>query len=978
MHDRPQRRPAAGAGRRLVAPGGGEPATAGGEDFLSGASGTVGGPARRPPARARPLARRPRGARGRARLRARRRGATPPRRRVVVARRRPPRRPRPARRRPRPSCAARRHDVDVRTAPAPGRAGSSRTSTRCWPASPAAGHDWLLVIDDDVALPRGFLDRFLLLAERFGLRLAQPAHRLHSHAAWSVTRRRPRQRGARDGLRRDRPGHRVPRATTFDALLPFPTLRMGWGLDVHWAALARERGLAARRRRRRRRSATRSRPAADAYPREAAIAEARAFLAGRALRARATRSAHAGRAPPGEARAVKVVVVAEFYPRARDPVLGVVGPPAGASPPATPAPRCACSSCTAPSPARAPRRASALRDARRLRAPSRGTRRSTASRSRYVPFLAPPRPGAATGRGARGRRRRSRVALRSLRRRFAFDLVHAHNAVPAADAVLRAGSAAPLVVSEHGADVFHTAPRHAAGLRGDAARLRRRPARPGQQRRDRAACRALGARPGPASSTSAPTSAEPADARRGRAADARHRRAPRRPQAPRRRPARAALLRDRHPSLRWVVVGDGPERAALGRLARELGVADRVELAGQLDRRRRGAARGAPATLFVMPSVDEAFGVAYVEAMAAGVPAVGCARRAGAGGARRRGRRHPARAPARPRGARRRAGRPAHRRLRAARRSAAPRAPPSRRTSRGQRSARATVAAYEDALRAGPHERPRPPGPRRDEPRAARPRWGLRRAARAGGHRARPLRRPLAPRDRGAAGPRRPAPPGAAARRPGRSPPAGATARSSPGRPGASPSRPPGAAPAAPARRFCCGARCGRAVRTPAHVLGAPLLRAIVRDADVVVTYGPHVSRHALAQGARAVVVAPQAVDAAFWSTPGDPRRARFGDPQVAFAGREVPEKGGAVLRAAWRVSGLGARGGALVRIGAGGPGPRRASRARWRSAPSRRRSCATSSRPPTSSWCPRWRRAPSASRGGWWSTRPCIKARPS
>jgi hypothetical protein len=67
---------------------------------------------------------------------------------------------------------------------------------------------------------------------------------------------------------------------TFPALLPFPELRMGWGLDAHWAALARERrwrcgvtdAIAIRHG---------AAPAADAYSREAAIAEARAFLSER-------------------------------------------------------------------------------------------------------------------------------------------------------------------------------------------------------------------------------------------------------------------------------------------------------------------------------------------------------------------------------------------------------------------------------------------------------------------------------------------------------------------------------------------------------------------------------------------------------------------------------------------------------------------------------------------------------------------------
>jgi teichuronic acid biosynthesis glycosyltransferase TuaC len=84
-----------------------------------------------------------------------------------------------------------------------------------------------------------------------------------------------------------------------------------------------------------------------------------------------------------------------------------------------------------------------------------------------------------------------------------------------------------------------------------------------------------------------------------------------------------ALLRGRHPGLRYVIVGDGPERPRLESLAHSLVVDDLVEFRGQLGHQEAlEAARSA--TLFVMPSVEEAFGVAYVEAMAAGVPAIGC------------------------------------------------------------------------------------------------------------------------------------------------------------------------------------------------------------------------------------------------------------------------------------------------------------------------------------------------------------------
>lgn len=144
---------------------------------------------------------------------------------------------------------------------------------------PASGHDWLLVIDDDVELPAGFLDAFVFLAERFGLRLAQPAHRHRSHAAFAVTRRR-----ASSVVRETRFVEIGPvtafHAVTFDTLLPFPPLRAGWGLDAHWSALAASNGWAI--------GVVDATPVrhglrriAAAYDRGAAIAEARQFLAGR-------------------------------------------------------------------------------------------------------------------------------------------------------------------------------------------------------------------------------------------------------------------------------------------------------------------------------------------------------------------------------------------------------------------------------------------------------------------------------------------------------------------------------------------------------------------------------------------------------------------------------------------------------------------------------------------------------------------------
>jgi GT2 family glycosyltransferase len=259
-------------GEREPAAGG-----AGGDDFLSGTSGTVGGldavvrVVRDGMVDARELAG---GQRLRLALAARH---EPPRRRVLVLGiERAEHRTLAAR--AQAELARSRHDVELHTVPPEGR-GKFENLNRLLAEHPAAGHDWLIVLDDDVQLPRGFLDRFVFLCERFALALAQPAHRLNSHAAWPQTRRR-----SGSVVRETRFVEIGPvtafAVATFATLLPFPQLRMGWGLDAHWAALAQEHGwrcgvtdaVAIRHR---------AAPAADAYSREAAIAEARAFLAER-------------------------------------------------------------------------------------------------------------------------------------------------------------------------------------------------------------------------------------------------------------------------------------------------------------------------------------------------------------------------------------------------------------------------------------------------------------------------------------------------------------------------------------------------------------------------------------------------------------------------------------------------------------------------------------------------------------------------
>jgi teichuronic acid biosynthesis glycosyltransferase TuaC len=325
---------------------------------------------------------------------------------------------------------------------------------------------------------------------------------------------------------------------------------------------------------------------------------------------------------------VKAVVVAEFYPSRRDPVLGIW------------AHRQALATRDAGAEVRVlvlhrlvPPRASLAAGPAGAAGELAGLLREPRKQIRdglpvtYLPYLSPTRERSYATWGAWAAPAVG-LALLRLRRSFPFELIHVHNAVPAGDAVRRVlgnlrSLHAPLVVSVHGGDVLYTAGRGEAGAQAVARTLGAARLVLANSQGIAELSRAHGAR----ETRVVHLGAEVPAAMRSQRRDgpptlvtvghliARKRNAD---------VLRAlAVLGPRHPTLRYAIIGEGPERIALEGLAVRLGVAERVEFHGQLAPTEAiEKARGC--TLFVMPSTEEAFGVAYVEAMAGGVPAIGC------------------------------------------------------------------------------------------------------------------------------------------------------------------------------------------------------------------------------------------------------------------------------------------------------------------------------------------------------------------
>jgi teichuronic acid biosynthesis glycosyltransferase TuaC len=311
---------------------------------------------------------------------------------------------------------------------------------------------------------------------------------------------------------------------------------------------------------------------------------------------------------------MRVAVLAEFYPRAHDPVLGVW------------AHRQACAARDAGADVSVfvlhrvvpPASAFTAREFRRLLGQPRRAVLDGLPVT-YIRYVSPPRSRAYATWGAWAAPSLRRALRHAERRHGRFDLIHAHNAVPTGDAALRAAPGSPLIVSVHGGDVLWTVDRVPRGAEVVTRTLRRA---------DRVLANSRGI-------------AELSRRRGATRADVLHLGTDLPDAMPERSPdpllvtVGHLVARKRHAdviealahlprAVRYRVIGDGPERATLVALAGQRGVDDRVEFTGQIDH-DEALRRAREGWLFVMPSTEEAFGVAYIEAMAAGIPAIGAA-----------------------------------------------------------------------------------------------------------------------------------------------------------------------------------------------------------------------------------------------------------------------------------------------------------------------------------------------------------------
>jgi len=320
---------------------------------------------------------------------------------------------------------------------------------------------------------------------------------------------------------------------------------------------------------------------------------------------------------------VKVLIIAEYYPRSYDPVLGIW------------AHRQALATKQAGADVRVlvlhrvvpPLSAVKSLDIKRALVPFKQPINDELDgiKVHYLPFISPPKSMSYPS-WSKWIAPTLKVAMKRISKQFDFDLIHAHYALPAGDAVLRSNLNRPIVVSIHGGDILGVAPKSSSARKRISGVLTQASYTVANSLNTADRCREFGAKRVKVVTlgTDLPK-ALPIKPSRHKLVTVGH-------LVKRKRHCdvlkAVSKLADKYPELIYTVIGSGPELEQLQRLAEDLAISDRVTFKGQLSP-SSALQESWNASIAVMPSVDEAFGVAYIEAMAGYTPTVGCIGEAG-------------------------------------------------------------------------------------------------------------------------------------------------------------------------------------------------------------------------------------------------------------------------------------------------------------------------------------------------------------
>lgn len=131
-----------------------------------------------------------------------------------------------------------RHNIEFRTVPMRDKGKLQNTNDALRGASrKLVDYDWIIMTDDDIAFPKGFMDRYIAVASESGFDISQPAHCTGSHLTFKVTKRRLFSLSRRTQYVEIGPIVFF-RPKTYAEVFPFPDSRWAWGVALLWSEFA--------------------------------------------------------------------------------------------------------------------------------------------------------------------------------------------------------------------------------------------------------------------------------------------------------------------------------------------------------------------------------------------------------------------------------------------------------------------------------------------------------------------------------------------------------------------------------------------------------------------------------------------------------------------------------------------------------------------------------------------------------------------